>query len=167
MAILQMNPEQSKAIHAWIHKEFAKKAGLLEHEYTVQFDSDMVNEVEIRCGKQILILCKYPPYPPYLEDFKSAMRRVFSRIDLRQFIRSQALVRATDAIKWRSLKVHNLTNETKDQRKVTVNSYDVRYVTILEVVDKKTRAKVEVGIEGSAFEALNKALKILYGDKLK
>lgn len=164
MAILNMSAAQSKAVNDWIHAEYGKKAGLLQHEYVVQFDDAMINETEIKCGKQILILCKFPPWHP---DFKPTLRRLFSRVDIKGFLRSQALVRASDAIKWRALKLNNATDKAKDQKHISVNSYNLRYITSLEVVDKKTRMKVEVTIEGSAFEALDKALKIMYGDKLK
>ena len=169
MSLLNLSPEQSKVIKDWIHKEYGRKSGLFVTDYDVQFDDAMVNEIEIHCGKRILILCKYPPWH---EEFKHTLRRVFSRIDLREFLRSHAVAKYDpEFAKWRALKMNRITEQTKKHNAEhnmgghKLNSYTVRYITELEVIDKKTKMKVIVKIEGSAFDALNRGLKILYGAK--
>jgi hypothetical protein len=168
MALLNMTSEQSKAVKDWIHKEYGRKAGLFPYEYDVQYGDAMKNEIEIKCGKVILILIKYPPWH---EEFKPTLRRVFSRIDLREFLRSQALVKYDPEVaRWRSLKMNRIADDIIKHEDKTfggkkLNKYTVRYVTELEVVDNKTKARVAVKLDGNAFTALDKALKILYGAK--
>jgi hypothetical protein len=142
-----------------MHKRFGVKAGLLRHEYQIISDQRSVNEVEIKGGKTVIIATKYTPLEP---EYMRVMNHVFNDFPLRDFLRGHNIPR-TGGAQWYEIGFNNILVEP-DKRN-TVQSYTHKYITTLELTDKKTKRQVTVKIVGSAFDALDEAVKLLYGER--
>jgi hypothetical protein len=153
--------EHDRVIADWIHHEYGRKAGLLRHEYNLIFDQRMTADVEVKAGATVLIATPYVPIHP---QFRTILRHIFDTFNLRDFIRSKSLIRKEDAINWYGVKFTGLLIEP--QKKVKVNDFTQKWITSLELTDKKTKRSVRVEVQGSAFDAQKEALKLLYGDRI-
>lgn len=152
---------QDKAIADWIHKEYGKDFGLLQHEYKVIFDERCDGDVEVQAGATILIIIPYVPMHP---KFRPTLRHIADTFKLRDFLRGKSLIRREDALKWYHAKFSGF--DVPIARKNSVQSFTQEWVTTLVMTDKKTKRRVEVKVVGSAFDAQAAALKLLYGDRL-
>lgn len=160
MALITFQDDVRAAFDDWIHTEYGKKAGLKRHEYSVQIDTDCTDDVRIAAGATIMIVIPLTPGHP---NFNKLLRHVFRDYPLQEFLRTKALVRASDAVKWYSVSESGFAN--KLPKKPAYDAYSVRFVTRLVMQDKKTKKKVEVEIEGAAFQAQQIALQMLYGSE--
>ena len=153
-----------ETIRDWIHQTYGKPAGLLRDEYNVVINTDMPEDLIIGAGACVQILTRHYPMSngTLNELFQSILVRAFRDYNLKEFLRSKALIRASDAAKWYSAAETGFFR--KSARKDGLDTCTTRYITTLEVTDKKTKRSVRVEIEGSAFEARQKAIKLLYPD---
>lgn len=141
-----------------IHQLFGKPANLFRGDYNVVIDDDLKDDVRIGGGSCIQIMVRYSFRD---ERFMRILKHVFEDYHLkRDFLRSKAMIRYSDATRWYGAAESGYFK--KVDKKASVSNFTVRHVTMLEVMDKKTKKRVEVKIEGNAFDAMDKAVKLLY-----
>ena len=149
-----------QVIHNWIHQNFGKKSGLLQDEYKIVFNPEQSFDIGWHSGACIIISIKYPLFPD-LELCKSALRRAFDNPYLFDFKRSKALVKYSDAVKYRD---STFTGIAKQLPKRSKGKFVTEMITYVRIRDIKTKAEVTVEVVNSdAFTATNKALRMLYG----
>lgn len=156
-----VNDATLKALMAWVHNEYGRKAGLQPDDYAIVFNVTADYDVEIKAGATITIITRFPPWH---SRFKQTMKSVFENPNIKGFKRGKSLIRHSDAVRWYGLSERNMN--VPQPKKSTLSDVQVSYITKLRLLDKKSRREVVVEIEGSAFDAYNKALKLLFGEKL-
>ena len=159
--------EANKFFQDFVHENFAKKSGLMKHEYMLHFDPELqwheTNvDFVITCGKILHIALRCYPTSHNLGEL---LKSCFSQ-DLKRMLRSYALVRKEDAERWYGLAI-KLGDEEINMKKVRMNSFSREMITAIKLIDRKTKKTVIVDIiNGDAFTAQDKALKLLYGERL-
>lgn len=166
--ILKFPEETQKALHNWIHDNYGKKSDLMRDEYNVSIDMDLENDVFIGAGSTIQIIIKYPPDHP---KFHTVLKSVFSgvNIDLRKLRRSKALVKKSDVERWFSLAYSNMEVDLPrlKRNETYMSQVRTRLLSQVQVTDKKTGRDVTITIEnGNAFNAIDEALRILFGERV-
>lgn len=160
MAILDLSEDTpgTNALRDYIHQTYAKPVRILRDEYTIFVDTDRPNDIDVGSGPCIIIMTRFWPSDA---RFLPIIAHVFRDYDLRaKFLHSKALIRRSDAEKWYSVSEYGYFR--KVDKKVSVNNFTVRHITMLEITDKKTKKRVEVKIEGNAFDAMDRAVRLLY-----
>lgn len=156
-----MNEEVEQAVDDWIHRNYGKSSGLLKHEYKVIVDSRGDWELNIKAGKTVLIAIQFTPFEP---QFKQILRYVFSEFPLRDFLRGSNIPR-TGGAKWYEFSGNNMLEDV-GKINMKVIPFEQKFVTSLELTDKKTKRKVKVEVVGSVFDAQQEAIRLLYGEKM-
>lgn len=155
------NADAVKALHNWIHQEYARDAGLQATDFVVHTDETLDADIKWKAGTTIHIIIRFPFWH---SKFKQALKEAFGNPHLLEMRRSKALIRGEDAAKWYSM---SWTGVGKQAEKKPVLNTTVYYVTKLVMKDNKTKRIVEVELkDGNAFLAREIATKMLFGEKL-
>jgi len=156
-----LDDEKKKIILDQIHESVAKKCGFRRNDYAFHIDPSMDNEIEWIAGPSIQITIRYTPLHPL---FVLITKRAFNpNFDIGDLFRSKALVRQVDFDRWHRIGIRGVF--FKQEKKKSLRRTNFSLVTKIIAQDIKTKRKVEVEIFNSnAFEAQERALKILYGD---
>lgn len=161
------NEEANLLLHDTVFQKFARNSGLMKHEFFMHFDPNLehngcVVDYMITAGKTVHIAFRCVPTE---QRFFQLCRHVFGQ-NLRPFLRfNLSIVPKKDADKWVSLVVFN--PESDPGKKVSHRSYRMEVLNTVKLTDKKTRKSVELTVSnGNAFETVEKALKLLYGERL-
>jgi len=166
MTIFFNDPAVNVALHEWIHANYGRKSKLHKDEYMVHFDQELTwngsyIDMLIKAGKIVHICLRCLPTPEQADRFQSLLKHAFNQ-NLREFKRSTALVRKSDAIKWYALAFTK--PEEERPKKVKVNSFE--RIVCVKLVDKRTKKEVIVEMANTNyFDAQDLALRILYGEK--
>lgn len=147
----------SELVRDAVHQLFGKPAGLFRDEYNIVIDTDITDNLRIGEGTVVQIMIRYLPNDP---RFQPILKHIFNNYPLKSMLRSKALIRRSDAEKWYGASESGYFK--KVDKKVGLDTCVVRYITKLEVVDKKTKRSVTVEIQGDAFKAREIAIKLLY-----
>lgn len=159
--------EKNKFVQEFIHEHFGKPSGLMSHEYIVHFNPNLEwhgspVDFVVTSGKTLQIAVRCLPTSPELPRF---LRSCFSN-DLKKMIRTYALVRKEDAEKWYALAVRE-GEEKINMKRVRMNSFKKEILVSVKLTDRSTKKTVIVDvINGNMFDAQDKALRLLYGEKL-
>lgn len=159
--------EKNNFIREFIHENFGKRSGLMIHEYMIHFKPDLEwhgTKVDfvVTSGKILHIAVSCLPTSPELPKL---LRDCFKH-DLKSMLRSYALVKKEDAEKWYALAIKDGEQEI-NMKKVRVNSFVREIVISIKLTDRITKKSVLVDVvNGDAFNAQEKALKLLYGERL-
>jgi hypothetical protein len=162
MAILQMQPELAAKLKDFIHANYGRASGLLRDDYNIMFDVDSQHDVEMHSGAVVNIILKFPPGH---YKFEICLKQAFSFQHIKQLLRSKALVKRADFERWHGVSFSNM--EATIPKRPSVRDVRTHYVTQLHMQDTRTKRSVIVEVEnGNAFDANDKATKLLFGERL-
>lgn len=160
-------PEQNKKVMAWIHAHYARRVGLMEHEYNVNINPNLVDfkgrplDLALYAGPRIEIFIRATPLEP--QEFKLSLKHAFlMNHRIRDLIRTVAVVKRSDAAKLYGIERNFIGMKEPKVKDYKPTHIETKVYKLVVVKDKKTGVTQTVILNSDVFNAQELAIKMLY-----